>query len=152
MIIKKKLKKLMQKDRYEIHVKKLTKKTVCNQPAWCFGLLWNPSNPLALLGFMAEAPHNIHECLQLPDLRDNLSINMPLESHEMYLLQHHPLNHPVHCARVEGEFEGKGEERTRCQGNKDKARPINKQWGRSQKEFKVLCYFTGEWIWRFRGL
>lgn len=26
MIIKKKLKKLMQKDRYEIHVKKLTKK------------------------------------------------------------------------------------------------------------------------------
>ena len=38
---------------------------------------------------MAEAPHNMHECLQLSDLRDNLSINMPLERREIYL-QHIP--------------------------------------------------------------
>lgn len=55
------------------------------QTVWCFGFLWNPSNLLAFLRFMAEAPHNIHVCLQLSDLRDNLSINMPPERRGMYL-------------------------------------------------------------------
>lgn len=93
-------------------------------------LLWILLNPSCLSKCKASVPHDIHECLQLSNLRDNLSINLPQGRNKMHFQRipysaciYSLLNYRANYVGLVGQWDEKGKVRKCYQGNTHVTRP-----------------------------